>query len=158
MKLYFIEPEVAGGLGENTQFGNSDDVDRMGVSGKVKFLHYKFDGWLGDELLESTPCFIIASTLQEELINSGLDDFNTEECAVSKSELFDELYPNREIPSFHRFLPKGTIQVKNGYSEQWSGHHFSLSQKAELVVTEEAVLILKKFLKHVDIDELIQKA
>jgi hypothetical protein len=51
--FYYIEPEVAGGLGpkSETRRGNRRLV--------VTRLNYTFDGWLGDALIESTPCFIL---------------------------------------------------------------------------------------------------
>ncbi|WP_074033976.1 hypothetical protein [Bacillus massilinigeriensis] len=56
MILYFLEPEVSGGHGEYTIYGTEDDIATEGISGKVKYLHYEFEGWLRDDFLESTPC------------------------------------------------------------------------------------------------------
>ncbi len=50
---YVVEPEVAGGCGPHSV------VDQQHGRPKVLRLHYVFEGWLGDDLLESTPCFII---------------------------------------------------------------------------------------------------
>ena len=41
---YILEPEVAGGFGENVVY---DPATRH-----VEHLHYQFDGWLGDDLLD----------------------------------------------------------------------------------------------------------
>ena len=57
MEYYLIEPEVAGGIGEHSV------IDRSSGKMVVRKLHYEFDGWLGDELLESTPCFIVSERL-----------------------------------------------------------------------------------------------
>lgn len=45
MKYFYIEPEVAGGLGRNTV------MNRAVHPPVVSKLHYHFDGWLGDVLL-----------------------------------------------------------------------------------------------------------
>ena len=57
-----VEPEVAGGWGENTQFTRTP-----GRSVVVRRLHYSFDGWLGDELIESTPCYIVTERMAGEI-------------------------------------------------------------------------------------------
>ena len=57
---YFIEPEVAGGWGGNTI------ADTSVHPPKISKLHYQFDGWLGDDLLESFPCFIVSESLKHE--------------------------------------------------------------------------------------------
>ena len=43
--FYVLEPEVAGGFGENTILTRTP-----GKSMLVHKLHYQFDGWLGDPL------------------------------------------------------------------------------------------------------------
>lgn len=43
----YIEPEVAGGLGEETQ------MDSTVHPPLVKKLHLEFEGWLGDDILET---------------------------------------------------------------------------------------------------------
>ena len=57
MKYYMIEPEVAGEIGENTIYDNYDEIINQKKKPIISHLHYIFDGWLGDELLEVTPCF-----------------------------------------------------------------------------------------------------
>ena len=53
MRYFILEPEIAGGWGERT-------VADTGIfPPTVTALHYRFDGWRGDELLESFPCFIV---------------------------------------------------------------------------------------------------
>ncbi|WP_241280098.1 hypothetical protein [Chryseobacterium cucumeris] len=47
----FIEPEVAGGLGEQSQLDNSF------LPPLIKNLHYEFEGWLGNDLVESSMLY-----------------------------------------------------------------------------------------------------
>ena len=111
MKLYFLEPEVSGGHGEHTIYGTEQVIETEGISEQVKYLHYEFEGWLEDDLLESTPAFIVSSKLQTELENSDIKDYKLEECLITTSDEFKEVYPNKEIPTFNRFIPLGKIEV-----------------------------------------------
>ncbi|PFX51275.1 hypothetical protein COL36_27975 [Bacillus wiedmannii] len=155
MSLYLLSPEVAGGHGEHTVYGNEKSIGAEGISGKVQFLHYEFYGWLGDDLLESTPCFIVSEKLKNALISSELKDFRLEECLISVSEEFQELYPDKELPDFWRLIPLGTVNYENGNYSGWSGHQFCLTPRGDLILTEEVLSFLKSFtLKYCDISAL----
>jgi hypothetical protein len=94
MNFYIIEPEVAGGLGENTV------MDRTTHPPKVSKLHYKFDGWLGDVLLESIPCYIATKEVVQKLKiihPTGVDCCNVE---ITSSEQFHDIQPNSKLPEF----------------------------------------------------------
>jgi len=158
MKLYFLEPEVSGGHGEHTIYGTEQDIEAKGISGKVEYLHYEFEGWLGDDLLESTPAFIVSNILQTELEKSNFKDYKLEECLITTSDEFKEMYPNKEIPTFNRFIPLGKIEVEGEKFKNWSGNHFCLSPKGELVVTQEALDLLKRVsIDHTYITPLTQE-
>ncbi|WP_254660830.1 hypothetical protein [Bacillus sp. FJAT-27225] len=120
-------------------------MKRGGISGKVKFLHYEFDGWLGDELVESTPAFIVSSRLAEGLKQSEFKGFTLQDCLVTASDEFEELYPDIELPNFVRFIPQGTVELEGEQFKNWSGHDFCLSAKGELVVTEKALAFLNNY-------------
>lgn len=157
MILYFLEPEVSGGHGEQTIYGTEEDIAKEGISGDIKFLHYEFEGWLGDDLLESTPAFIISSNLEDELRKSECKDYKLEKCLITMSDVFMELYPNKEFLYFVRFIPLGTVEIVGGNFNNWSGHDFCLSPKGELVVTKKALDFLNQFsIKHCDITSLAQ--
>ena len=74
-KYYVIEPEVAGGFGENCE------IDWSTGKMQVNKLHYQFDGWLGDELLESTPCYIAKRAGLCEMGATGLVNPSLTVCA-----------------------------------------------------------------------------
>src|SRR3954454_10828086 len=60
--VYFaLEPEVAGQLGDTTMLDTSVHPP------VIQRLEYRFDGWLGDDLLESFPCFVVTERLANEL-------------------------------------------------------------------------------------------
>ncbi|MFY9952572.1 MAG: hypothetical protein WAK54_05070, partial [Bradyrhizobium sp.] len=61
MEYFFVEPEVAGGLGPLTV------MDTTTHPPIVSKLHYHFDGWLGNVLLETFPCFIVTDGARQAL-------------------------------------------------------------------------------------------
>jgi len=127
MTYFYLEPEVAGGLGENTV------IDRSVHPPVVGKLHYILDGWLGDALLESFPCFIVTERAKEELLASGLSGVRFEEAEVTTSDQFKELYPNRQIPKFIRLKAEG----KPGWDD------FATVPDGRLVVSQRALEVLK---------------
>ena len=58
-----------------------------------------FDGWLGDDLLESFPCFILTERLANEL-ERKVTGFSLDDVTVSTSDQFEDLYPGRVLPAF----------------------------------------------------------
>lgn len=136
-KYYLLSPEVAGQLGENTVF------DYSTTPAIVKKLHYEFDGWLGDDLLESTPCFICSDQLSEILKKYNLKGYLLDTCEISKSDLFSDIYPERELPIFYWLKIVGE-----------NGDDFKLSSNNSLLVSEEALNVLRKVnIKYCEIEE-----
>jgi len=94
MTYYMVKPEVAGGLGANTIMDSSTHPP------KVDKLHYVFDGWSGDALLTSFPCFIVTMEAQKLLEENQLSGMCFSDVEVSKSDSFMELYPDKDLPVF----------------------------------------------------------
>jgi hypothetical protein len=94
-EFYIVRPEVAGGLGERTECFHRPDGEFV-----VTRLHYEFHGWLGDELLEAFPCFIVTRRIAERFGAAGLSGFAIGEAEITASKEFEELHPGRGIPSF----------------------------------------------------------
>lgn len=91
---YLIEPEVAGGWGGHTV------ADTSRHPPLVSKLHYQFDGWQGDDLLESFPCFIVSESLRDGLIAAGITGFEIDEVEISKSEEFSSDAALGDLPKF----------------------------------------------------------
>jgi hypothetical protein len=127
MKYFYIEPEVAGGLGHNVVMDRS--VHPPIVSG----LHYEFDGWLGDVLLESFPCFIVTEGAKKDLQSVGLTGLRFDEVEVTTSEFFQERYPNRQLPKFVWLQIVG----KPGQDD------FGIAKDLRLVISERALEVLR---------------
>lgn len=87
----------------------------------------------------------MSNRLATELENSDFTDYKLEKCLITKSDKFIEMYPDKELPTFYRFIPLGKVEVEGENFKNWSGHHFCLSSKGELVVTQEALDFLQRF-------------
>ena len=75
--FYYLEPEVAGGFGEDTV------VSAASHPPVVTRLEYKFEGWLGDEILETFPCFIVTEAVASEITKLNLTGFSLDSVKVS---------------------------------------------------------------------------
>ena len=128
--MYFIlQPEVAGGLGELTV------VDRSKHPPVVTKLHYEFEGWLGDEILESFPCFIVTAELRKALETCAVTGCNFHGATISASPEFHEMYPNRRLPAFDWLKVYGTAGKDD----------FGLTTDGRLVISNAALAILQRF-------------
>lgn len=125
---FYIEPEVSGGFGDNSV------IDASVHPPRVLKLHYQFDGWLGDDFLESFPCYIVSELLAEEIKSARLVGYSFDDVEVSKSEQFEELYPGKKLPKFYWLKVTGVSRKDD----------FGISEDYRLVVSNEALKVLKK--------------
>jgi hypothetical protein len=116
-----LDPEVAGGLGTQTI------MQRDRHPPKVERLHYMFEGWLGDDLLQTFPCFIITRSMGERL--AGLTGFSLDDVQVSTSEQFEELHPDWQLPEFRWLRVTGVPGTDD----------FGVTPPGFLVVSERAL-------------------
>lgn len=156
-KLFLLKPEVAGGLGDKTVITNYDEMR----SGTVKIPHvseleYVFDDWLGDDLLESTPCFIVTDSIANHLKTSILTGYSMGEVAISTSGLFSQLHDTDfRLPKFFWLIVHGSVKIEDSTVTNWSAHDFCSTERAQLVVTERCLNLLKQGqLKNCEIIEL----
>jgi len=126
---WVLSPEVAGELGEGTTMDSSVHPPR------VSRFHHRFEGWLGDDLLEAFPCFLVSSALAKTLEEARLVGFSLDAVEVSVSPEFQELFPERSLPEF-RWL-KITGGDRNA--------DFWLTPDFRLEVSSRALEVLKKF-------------
>jgi hypothetical protein len=126
---YTLEPEVAGGWGKNIKANTSVHPPI------VHALHYEFQDWLGDEIVESFPCFLVSERLSIALKDAKLNGFSLAEAEVSVSEEFKELKSASVLPKF-RWLK---IQGRAGEDD------FGLSEDNLLVASKRALEVLRQF-------------
>ena len=129
MDTFELEPEVAGGWGGRTRADTS-------VHPPIVYeLDYCFEGWLGDDIIETFPCFAISSRLKEELVKSDLTGFELAPLIVSCSPEFSSEYV--DVP------PSGFVWLK--IQGETKSCDFSLGRNFKLRVTERALAVLQRF-------------
>ena len=120
----YIEPEVAGGLGRQTILDNSVFPPR------VDRLHYEFEDWLGDAVVESFPCFIVTGRLKEDIEKARLTGIYFDDVLVTQSANFP---PTKHLPEFYWAKITGTMAEDD----------FTLSGDFRLAVSAKAFTVLK---------------
>ena len=125
----FIEPEVAGGLGKETVLNNNIHPPI------VEKLNYEFSGWLGDDIIESFPCYIVSERLKNKIDLEKLRGVRFDNVLITKSQVFNQLYPNIELPKFYW----AKINGKFGFDD------FIIWDDYRMIISERAYRILKLF-------------
>ncbi len=140
---FVLDPEVAGGWGEATI------ADVTVHPPAVSKLEYRFEGWLGDDILESFPCYIVTERLYTGLQGSNLSGYSFDEVVVTTSEEFHEVQQLAHKPTI---LPKFKwLKVHGAVGE----HDFALSKDYRLAVSEAGLALLQQYnIEHCDISEL----
>jgi hypothetical protein len=129
MNYFLLEPEVAGELGDDTVMDTSVHPP------VVSRLQYVFQDWLGDEILESTPCFIVTEHLAGLIEAAGLSGYQLASVDAVLGEDAEELAGGPiELPKFQWLQLTGPAQ---------SGD-FGASSNGSLVVSERALDVLRQ--------------
>jgi hypothetical protein len=126
MPYYVVRPEVPGQLGDATE------LDRSGDRLRVKHLEYAFDGWLGDELITAHPAFAATKSLADKFAAADLTGFSARPMQVSRSDEFEEFYPDRVLPEFVELVITGRPGVDD----------LGITDESDLVLSQRAVDIL----------------
>lgn len=129
MAYFVLEPEVAGELGPNTVMDTSVHPPL------VSRLHYEVTGWLGDDLLETFPCFVVTDRLAKALATSGLQAFELRDLELSITPEAQEFNGDREWPGFRWLVVTGRAGVDD----------LGVTPKAQLVVSDKALELLRSF-------------
>ncbi len=128
MKYFILEPEVSGELGTNTI------IDSNKHPPVIHKLHFVFTGWLGDDLIECFPCYLISERLKLALENSNLSGFYVEECEIQDSEEMLELQPEIQLSQFYWLKVELNLNLD-----------FYINNESKLVITEKAYKLLQAF-------------
>ncbi len=110
----------------------------------VRHLHYVFDAWDGDVLVQSYPCYLLRQTAVEALQGSDYSGFAIAPAEVSTSELFQELYGELELPDF------AWLKVTGEPAED----DFGINEHGKLVVSERVFKLLQPGLVHCEVERL----
>jgi hypothetical protein len=129
MEYKYIDPEVSGGLGSESVLDNSVHPPI------IKELHYEFDGWLGDDIIESFPAYLITERLKQEIENNSFTGYLISNVLITKSSLFNEIYPNKNLPEFHWLKVYGKAGVDD----------FGIGKGSRLVISKRVITTLTQF-------------
>jgi len=137
MKFFYVDPEVAG------DFGDGTILDTSVHPPIVSKLHYRFQGWLGDVLLETFPVFVVTDEARQALEKIKASGVTFDTLHVSTDYLFDELQPEQQLPSFVWLKPEG----KPGLDD------FGVAPNLKLVVSERVLDLFRGLgIAHADIE------
>ena len=101
MKYYALEPEVPGQLDKNTSIKPSNEGP---YAQYVEHLGIRIGGWMGDDLMEIYPCFIVTSILLDALAVSALSGFEIDTVDVSLDKqllMFPDMAASWPIPKLY---------------------------------------------------------
>jgi len=124
-----IEPEVPGGLGEQTIM---DSTIHPPI---IEKLHFEFQGWLGDDLIETFPCYLVTEKLRDGIVLTKLTGVSFDDVLISKSIEFDELYPNKKLPTFFWMKVNGKLNVDD----------FTITEDFNLLISDKVLTLLKDY-------------
>ena len=140
-QFFQLRPEVAGFQGEGTVVTNHPQLQAgLALIPEVAHLDYQFDGWLGDDIAEMAPCYIVSDILAAAMGQADLSGYRLEAITVSTTEGFDRWQSemvSRPLPTFVRVLMDGRIQIKGDREVVfWSGHDICLGERIDWVPPE----------------------
>lgn len=112
MKTYKkVQPEVIVGLGGNTTFLEKD-VPYLTVTN----LHIELEGWLGDDLMECSVCYVVTEQLKKYLEDSGFTGFYFAPLERTKGVDFIDNYKlGIELPDFYWIQIIGKKDIDDMY-------------------------------------------
>jgi hypothetical protein len=100
MDFYAIEPEVAGELGEGTVMDTSVHPPR------VSAVEYVITDWLGDDIIESFPCYLVTPRMATALEASALSGFRLDTAQVTLSDEAAD-FGIAQVPEFRWLVVTG---------------------------------------------------
>lgn len=130
MNGYALEPEVAGELGPETV------LDRSVHPPRVDRLHYVITGWLGDDVVESFPCFLatkrLAMAVTQELTGASFAD-----ALVTVDPQLELLEPTlvESLPRWRWLRPIGVPGVDDIWQDEFATLH----------VNDAGLAVLRRF-------------
>jgi hypothetical protein len=131
MSYFYIEPEVAGGIGDDTVLDTSVHPPL------VSNLSYEFDTFPSDAILSGFPAYIVTDALKDSILQKGATGVDFDRTDVTTSATFDELkaqfHPDQYLPSFAWMKVSG----------QAGRDDFGIGSDNRLVVSERLLALLQ---------------
>jgi hypothetical protein len=119
IELYdVLQPEVVVGLGDNT---TGLDINDPAV---IEKLHVNFEDWLGDDLIEVFPCYLVTEKLKTLLTQTDISGYEIKDVEVTKDDYFSNNYQlSLPLPKFYWLKINGI----EGVSDLFINTEFKLS-------------------------------
>ena len=128
MTSYELELDIAGSPGPGTLWGESP--------AEIRRLNYEFDGWLGDDLVASTPVTISTTRVRDAVVAGGLTGVEFADVLVTRSQEFEDvLGAEVELPEWVWLRPVGTPGQDDAWAGRWN----------RLTVSERMLMLLQQF-------------
>jgi hypothetical protein len=127
VKFYEIEPEVDGGWGPDTEGALQERPP------KVTRFNYEFDVRPTDPLIEALCTFVVTPELKAALIHARLTGITFGPVEITKSEEFEDRYPDLELPQYE------WLQIVG----QAGRDDFGFGRSHNLVVSETTLELLR---------------
>lgn len=134
---YYVDAEVPGTLAPGSSF---DPALRATDSGP---LHLVFDGWMGDDLVTTSPFWFVTARLADALRDSDLSGFELDPATASQSDQYEATTDRALADTWLRLVPTGSVD---------RGDDLALEGRADLLVSGAALEVLRSFaLENADI-------
>jgi hypothetical protein len=114
--------------------GERSEATGEGIFKDYASLHAIFESWLGDEMVEILPCFLVTSSLGAEFVASGFTGFELLNVEVERDGQFDLAYPGVELPHFSWLKITGVVGKDDFFVTE--GHNLAVSKRAFDVIEE----------------------
>jgi hypothetical protein len=124
-----LASEVAGEIVADTILDNSVHPPI------VTFLHFHFTGWLGDDILETFPCFLISERLKNSIEEQKLKGISFDSVKITKSSDFVMTSINDHLPIFYWAKINGVLGVDD----------FVIAKDFRLLVSDKAYYVISAF-------------
>ena len=130
MSVYELEPEVPGRAGPETLWDTSERPPRLSN------VSLEFDGWLGDDLIETYPLFAVTDRLGAALLEAGVRGASFAPVLATKSEQFADLRPDTQIGAW-------SLMTVTGH--EGAGDDAWLNSRSVLVVSQRFWNVVSRF-------------
>ncbi|WP_018351939.1 hypothetical protein [Longispora albida] len=101
----------------------------------VSALHYEIIDWLGDDLIESFPCYLASPRLARAIEESGLTGCHFASAQVAMSPQAQEPFSKAEVPRFRWLVIAGQIGQDD----------FAVTGQGQITVSAPALRLLRTF-------------
>lgn len=90
MTYYLIEPEVAGGWGDEFEIDRSTNT--------VTRVHYEVADWLGNPIVTTSPVYLVLRETGKRMTEAGFTGFTLDEALVTACDQYEIFNPDGVLP------------------------------------------------------------